>query len=103
MNTGLHSVNSIREHLLKSIKPKGEICLIFYLIEDKNSGFDENGFCQVDYVLRRKAIPAYLYGEFLSKYGMGIRISEKDVLSFIDEHKINISDDQIDDFIIKNY
>lgn len=102
METGLYSVASIKNHLLSNIKPKNDICLIFYLKEVGRSDWN-TGLVSVDLKLERKAIPVYLKEEFLKRHGMGIRIPENDVLKFIEEYNINISEEQIDNLIKRNY
>ena len=102
METGLYSVAQIKQHLIGSIKPKDDICLIFYLKEVGRSGWD-TGLASIDFKLERKAIPSYLKDEFFRRHGMGIRVPENDVLKFIEEFNINISEERIDDLIKRNY
>jgi hypothetical protein len=97
METGLYSVAQIKQYLLSGIKPKDDICLIFYLTTKKYSTGD------VDFKLERKAIPSYLKDEFLRRHGNGIRVPEKDVMEFIKEFNVNISEERIEDLIKRNY
>lgn len=102
METGLYSLAQIKSHLISSIKPKGDICLIFYLKEVGRSGWD-SGIESIDFKLERKAIPSYLIDEFYRRHGMSIHVPEKDVLEFIKEFSVNISNEEIDNFIKRYY
>jgi len=98
METGLYSVAGIKQHLLSNVKSKNDTCLIFYLKEVGRTGMGN-----IDYKLERKAIPSHLRDVFLKRHGVGIRIPEQDVLKFINEFNVNISEEQIDDLIKRNY
>lgn len=103
METGLYSISSIKNHLLSNVKGKSDFYLIYYVKEFGRSVWDEEGLTIIEFDLQRKAIPAYLKHEFVNRYGMGMQIPENNVLQFLKEYNININEEQIDDFIKRNY